>query len=190
MFQRHATLAADIQRRPRHNHHGRRGPQRLRPQRYGRRRYALNCPNSGHATRITDATQVKLRNSSNKGSAHKTGDGSDRRKWICEIQRIDYSDGATADQILGFGAELFWNFGEFGVLFGYVLLGLWARHLDERSRRSDDPLATYTYTYTYMGLWVALTIVNSLSIVSQEQYETQPVEDNITNCLGTRLTAS
>ena len=34
-------------RRPRHNHHGRRGPQRLRPQRYGRRRYALNCPNSG-----------------------------------------------------------------------------------------------------------------------------------------------
>ena len=78
-----------------------------------------------------------------------------------------YSDGATADQILGFGAELFWNFGEFGVLFGYVLLGLWARHLDERSRRSDDPLATYTYTYTYMGLWVALTIVNSLSIVSQ-----------------------
>jgi hypothetical protein len=45
------------------------------------------------------------------------------------------SDGAAADQILGFGAELFWNFGEFGVLFGYVLLGLWA--LDERSRRSD-----------------------------------------------------
>ena len=52
----HTLIAADPAsrrhpRRPRHNRHGRRGPQRLRPQRYGRRRYALNCPNSGRCRR-------------------------------------------------------------------------------------------------------------------------------------------
>ena len=75
-----------------------------------------------------------------------------------------YGDTKVTDQILAYGAEMYWNFGEFGVLAGGILLGLSVRYLDTRSR-AGDPLVTYTYAY--IGLWVALLVINSLSITSQ-----------------------
>jgi hypothetical protein len=87
------------------------------------------------------------------------------------------SDGSTAyneliygkpdinDQILGFGPELYWNFGIPGVAAGYVLLGFAVRRFDDRVDTAPDPLASYSWSYC--GTWVSLLVINSISVLSQ-----------------------
>ena len=48
------------------------------------------------------------------------------------------------DQILGFGAELYWNFGIPGIVVGYFLLGFAVRRFDDRVEVAPDALASYT----------------------------------------------
>jgi hypothetical protein len=82
-----------------------------------------------------------------------------------EYNKLVYGQSGVEDQILAAGAELYWNFGMAGVAGGYLLLGWVVRRLDERSRNSSDALATYTYCY--IGVWVALCVINSLSVLAQ-----------------------
>jgi hypothetical protein len=82
-----------------------------------------------------------------------------------EYNALVYGRGGVDDQILAVGAELYWNFGMAGVAGGYLLLGWAVRRLDERSKKSSDALATYTYCY--IGVWVALSVINSLSVLAQ-----------------------
>jgi len=76
-----------------------------------------------------------------------------------------YRQGNVADQILATGAELYWNFGVAGIAVGYALLGWIVRRFNERSREASDALATYTYSY--IGVWLALSAINSLSVMAQ-----------------------
>jgi hypothetical protein len=82
-----------------------------------------------------------------------------------EYNKLIYGQSGIEDQILAAGAELYWNFGMAGVVGGYLLLGWAVRRLDERSKTSSDALGTYTYCY--IGVWVALSVVNSLSVLAQ-----------------------
>jgi hypothetical protein len=82
-----------------------------------------------------------------------------------EYNALVYGRAGVADQILAVGAELYWNFGMAGVVGGYLLLGWVVRRLDERSKKSSDALATYTYCY--IGVWVAMSVINSLSVLAQ-----------------------
>ena len=69
------------------------------------------------------------------------------------------------DQILGFGAELYWNFGIPGIVVGYFLLGFAVRRFDDRVEAAADALASYSWSYC--GIWVALTAINSISVLAQ-----------------------
>lgn len=69
------------------------------------------------------------------------------------------------DQILGFGAELYWNFGIPGIVVGYFLLGFAVRRFDDRVEVAPDALASYTWSYC--GTWVALLVINSISVLAQ-----------------------
>lgn len=76
-----------------------------------------------------------------------------------------YGRSGIDDQILGLGAELYWNLGLPGVLGGYALLGLAVRRFDDLLARAGDPLAAFTWSYC--GIWTALLIINSISVISQ-----------------------
>lgn len=69
------------------------------------------------------------------------------------------------DQILGFGAELYWNFGVPGLVVGYFLLGFAVRRFDERVAAAPDPLSSYSWSYC--GAWVALLVINSIAVLAQ-----------------------
>jgi len=69
------------------------------------------------------------------------------------------------DQILGFGAELYWNFGIPGIVVGYFLLGFAVRRFDDRVQAAADVLASYSWSYC--GTWVALLVINSISVLAQ-----------------------
>jgi hypothetical protein len=70
-----------------------------------------------------------------------------------------------SDQILGFGAELYWNFGIPGIVVGYFLLGFAVRRFDDRVEAAPDALASYSWSYC--GTWVALLAINSISVLAQ-----------------------
>lgn len=70
-----------------------------------------------------------------------------------------------SDQILGFGAEVYWNFGILGIVVGYFLLGFAVRRFDDRVATAPDPLAAYSWSYC--GTWFALLAINSISILAQ-----------------------
>jgi hypothetical protein len=76
-----------------------------------------------------------------------------------------YGQPEVHDQILGFGAELYWNYGIPGIVVGYVLLGFAVRRFDDRVGAAPDPLAAYTWAYC--GIWVAMLVVNSISVLAQ-----------------------
>lgn len=76
-----------------------------------------------------------------------------------------YGRADTADQILGFGAELYWNLGLPGLALGYAILGGVVRRFDDLVGDAPDPLAAYTWSYA--GVWVALLVINSLSVIAQ-----------------------
>jgi hypothetical protein len=69
------------------------------------------------------------------------------------------------DQILGFGTELYWNFGIPGIVVGYFLLGFAVRRFDDRVEVAPDALASYSWSYC--GTWVALLVINSISVLAQ-----------------------
>lgn len=69
------------------------------------------------------------------------------------------------DQNLGFGAELYWNFGIPGVVVGYFLLGFALRRFDDRVESAPDVLASYSWSYC--GTWVALLAIHSISVLAQ-----------------------
>lgn len=79
--------------------------------------------------------------------------------------QLIYGESGIEDQILGFGAELYWNFGVPAVILGYLVLGLAVRRLDDLAARARDPLACYSWSYC--GIWVALISINSLSVLAQ-----------------------
>ena len=76
-----------------------------------------------------------------------------------------YGQPGISDQILGFGAELYWNFGIPGIVVGYFLLGFAVRRFDDRVEAAPDALASYSWSYC--GTWVALLVINSISVLAQ-----------------------
>lgn len=82
-----------------------------------------------------------------------------------EYNALIYGEPEIIDQILGFGAELYWNFGIPGIVVGYFLLGLAVRRFDDCVEAAPDPLAAYNWSYC--GTWVALLVINSISILAQ-----------------------
>jgi hypothetical protein len=76
-----------------------------------------------------------------------------------------YGQPDVIDQVLGFGAELYWNFGIPGIVVGYFLLGFAIRRFDDRVEAAADALASYSWSYC--GTWVALLVINSISILAQ-----------------------
>jgi hypothetical protein len=82
-----------------------------------------------------------------------------------EYNELIYGEPEIIDQILGLGAELYWNFGIPGIVVGYVLLGLAVRRFDDLIDAAPDPLAAYNWSYC--GTWVAFMVINSISILSQ-----------------------
>ncbi len=76
-----------------------------------------------------------------------------------------YGQPDISDQILGFGAELYWNFGIPGIVVGYFLLGFAVRRFDDRVEAAPDALASYSWSYC--GTWVALLAINSISVLAQ-----------------------
>ncbi len=76
-----------------------------------------------------------------------------------------YGEPDVRDQILGFGAELYWNFGIPGIVVGYFLLGFAVRRFDDRVEAAADVLASYSWSYC--GTWVALLVINSISVLAQ-----------------------
>ena len=76
-----------------------------------------------------------------------------------------YGQPDISDQILGFGAELYWNFGIPGIVVGYFLLGFAVRRFDDRVEAAADALASYSWSYC--GTWVALLVINSISVLAQ-----------------------
>src|SRR6185503_16852135 len=76
-----------------------------------------------------------------------------------------YGQPDILDQILGFGPELYWNFGIPGIVVGYFLLGFALRRFDDRVAVAPDPLAAYSWSYC--GTWVALLAINSISVLAQ-----------------------
>ena len=87
-------------------------------------------------------------------------------KRAYRVQRTDLRSALTwRDQILGFGAELYWNFGIPGIVVGYFLLGFAVRRFDDRVEAAADALASYSWSYC--GTWVAFTAINSISVLAQ-----------------------
>ncbi|MUL46258.1 hypothetical protein FZI85_09065 [Mycobacterium sp. CBMA293] len=82
-----------------------------------------------------------------------------------EYNALIYGEPEIIDQILGFGAELYWNYGSAGIAIGYFLLGLAVRRFDDGLEAAPDALAAYNWSYC--GTWVALMVINSISILSQ-----------------------
>jgi hypothetical protein len=82
-----------------------------------------------------------------------------------DYNELVYGKPDIIDQILGFGAELYWNFGIPGIVVGYFLLGFAIRRFDDRVAAAPDPLAAYSWSYC--GTWVALLVINSISILAQ-----------------------
>jgi hypothetical protein len=76
-----------------------------------------------------------------------------------------YGQPDISDQILGFGPELYWNFGIPGIVVGYFLFGFAVRRFDDRVEAAPDALASYSWSYC--GTWVALLAVNSISVQAQ-----------------------
>ncbi|MCW2546239.1 MAG: hypothetical protein JWN96_699 [Mycobacterium sp.] len=76
-----------------------------------------------------------------------------------------YGEPDIRDQNLPLGAELYWNFGVPGIVVGYFLLGFAIRRLDDRIEVAPDALASYTWSYC--GIWVALLIIHSISVLAQ-----------------------
>jgi hypothetical protein len=79
--------------------------------------------------------------------------------------QLIYQKKGNQDQNLGFGAELYWNFGITGVVIGYLLFGCAVRWLDDKAASAIDPLAAYSWCYC--GIWVALLEVNSVAVLAQ-----------------------
>ncbi|MET0897018.1 MAG: hypothetical protein ABWY45_03795 [Mycobacterium sp.] len=69
------------------------------------------------------------------------------------------------DQVLGFGPELYWNFGILGIVGGYLLFGFAVRRFDDRVEGAPDALASYCWSYC--GIWVALLAINSVTVLAQ-----------------------
>lgn len=82
-----------------------------------------------------------------------------------EYNALVYGRFDVNDQIIGVGAELYWNFGVPAVVVGYLLVGAAVRRFDDLAGRSVDPLGVYTWSY--MGIWVALSAINSISVLAQ-----------------------
>jgi len=71
----------------------------------------------------------------------------------------------TGDQIVPFAGELFWSFFLYGVVAGYLILGLVVAWIDGISRSARGALATFTASYA--GFWTAFLVIGSISILSQ-----------------------
>lgn len=76
-----------------------------------------------------------------------------------------YGQSDISDQILGFGPELYWSFGIPGIVVGYLLLGFAVRRFDDRVEAAPDALASYSWSYC--GIWLALLVINSISVFGQ-----------------------
>ena len=76
-----------------------------------------------------------------------------------------YGQPGIDDQVLGFGPELYWNFGVLGIVGGYLLFGFAVRRFDDRVEAAADPLASYSWSYC--GIWVALLVINSVTVLAQ-----------------------
>jgi hypothetical protein len=76
-----------------------------------------------------------------------------------------YGRPGTVDQVLPFGAELYWNFGPIGVAGGFLLVGMVLAAFQRRFDASGGILAAFIFQY--FGMWVAFLIVGSLQVVAQ-----------------------
>jgi hypothetical protein len=76
-----------------------------------------------------------------------------------------YGEPDIRDQNFPFGAELYWNFGIPGIVLGYFLLGFAVRRFDDRVESAPDALASFSWSYC--GIWVALLVIHSISVLAQ-----------------------
>jgi len=76
-----------------------------------------------------------------------------------------YGQPGTVDQVLPFLGELYWNFGTFGVLVGFLGVGLAIAAFQRRFDASGGILAAFIFQY--LGMWVAFLIIGSLAVVAQ-----------------------
>lgn len=73
--------------------------------------------------------------------------------------------GGVLDQILPAAVEFYWVGGAISVILGFGAFGLLLGHLARISRTERDPLRLYFALLA--GLWIALSLVWSISVISQ-----------------------
>jgi oligosaccharide repeat unit polymerase len=79
--------------------------------------------------------------------------------------QLVYGRPGTVDQIIPFTAELDWNFGVYGVLLGFLLVGLVVARLQRAFDASDGIVSSFVLQY--FAMWAAFLIIGSIQVVVQ-----------------------
>jgi hypothetical protein len=84
---------------------------------------------------------------------------------VVQYNQLVYGRPGVADQILPFLAESYWNFGLFGVFFGYLALGMGIATFQRRFDVSGSLIAAFICQY--FGMWIAYLIIGGVESVAQ-----------------------
>ena len=76
-----------------------------------------------------------------------------------------YGSDISVDQVVPFKGELYWNFWYLGVAFGFILLGMAVRRVDNAYLSASNGLAAYVWSYS--GIWLGFLVVGSIAVLSQ-----------------------
>jgi oligosaccharide repeat unit polymerase len=79
--------------------------------------------------------------------------------------QLVYGRPGTVDQIIPFTAELDWNFGIYGVLAGFFLVGLIVARLQRAFDASDGIVSSFVLQY--FAMWAAFLVIGSIQVVTQ-----------------------
>jgi len=84
---------------------------------------------------------------------------------VAHYNLLIYGSTVSADQIVPFAGELFWNFHLIGIVLGFLLLGLVAARLQRSFDAAISPLTAYIWCW--MSLWALLLVIYSSGVTSQ-----------------------
>jgi len=76
-----------------------------------------------------------------------------------------YGSDVSADQIIPFKGELFWNFWYPGVVVGFFCVGIGVARLDRWFRYSRRALTAFVAQF--LGIWLSFLTIGSIAILSQ-----------------------
>lgn len=79
--------------------------------------------------------------------------------------QLAYGRPGIVDQVIPFAAELDWNFGVFGVVLGFLVLGLVVARLQRAFDVSDGIVSSFVLQY--FAMWSAFLIIGSIQVVVQ-----------------------